>query len=46
MGMNFNIEVCHFADDGVWVATSEDIKGLTVEAGSLEPVHAERSFRP
>ena len=36
MGMNFNIEVCHFADDGVWVATSEDIKGLTVEAGSLE----------
>ena len=36
MGKVFDVEVSHFVDDGVWVATSEDIKGLTVEADSLE----------
>ena len=36
MGKIFDVEVSHFVDDGVWVGTSEDIKGLTVEADSLE----------
>ena len=36
MARYFDIEVIHYADDGVWAATSEDIKGLTVEAPSLQ----------
>ena len=36
MGRYFDIEVVHYADDGVWVAVSDDIKGLTVECDSLE----------
>ena len=41
----FNVEITHFEDDGVWVATSADIKGLTVEANTLRSVHrgADRS---
>ena len=36
MGKSFDIDVIHYVDDGVWVATSEDVKGLTVEADSFE----------
>ena len=35
MANQFDIEVVHYADDGVWVATSEDISGLTVEADTF-----------
>ena len=35
MAKYFDIEVIHYADDGVWAATSEDIKGLTVEADTF-----------
>ena len=36
MGKCFDIDITHYADDDVWAATSEDIKGLTVEAESLQ----------
>ena len=32
----FDIEICYFVEDGVWLATSDEIRGLTVEADSLQ----------
>ena len=32
----FSIDILYFRDDAVWLATSEDIKGLTVEANSYD----------
>ena len=36
MGHVFDIDIVHYVGDGIWVATSDDIKGLTVETDSLE----------
>ena len=32
----FHVNVVEYRNDGVWVATSDEIKGLTVEEASLE----------
>ena len=35
-GRVFDIEITYFQDDRIWLATSDDIKGLTVEADSFQ----------
>lgn len=35
-GRVFDIEITCFQDDRIWLATSDDIKGLTVEADSFQ----------
>ncbi len=33
---HFNIEVIHTVNDDIWVATSEDIRGLVVESAGFQ----------
>lgn len=35
-GRVFDIEITYFQDDRIWLATSDHIKGLTVEADSFQ----------
>jgi len=34
--MNYSISILWDSEAGVWVATSDDIKGLVLESGSLD----------
>lgn len=37
--MNYTVNLLWDADASVWVATSDDIKGLVLESGSLDVLH-------
>ena len=36
MEQPLNVDVIHYADEDVWVATSEDIRGMIVESQGIE----------
>lgn len=37
--MNYTVNLLWDPDASVWVATSDDIKGLVLESGSLDVLH-------